>query len=169
MNSKWECSLDAGGESLNRVVAALLTSKEKTIAVAESCTGGALSSILTDVPGSSHYFREGIIAYSNEAKVRLLGVPPEIIRDFGAVSYQVAEEMASRVRKLSAADIGIAITGIAGPEGGTPEKPVGLVYLGLADASGVICEKHHFAGERKEIKLHASQAALELVKRTLNA
>ena len=154
-------------ESLERIVAALLTSKKKTIAVAESCTGGILSSTLTDVPGSSHYFCEGIIAYSNEAKIRLLGVPPEMIRKFGAVSPQVAEEMASRVKKLSYADIGISITGTLGPGGGTAEKPVGLVYLGIADASGVICEKHYFTGERSTIKLHASQAALELVRRTL--
>ncbi len=160
--------MDANREPLGEVVAALLTSKRKTIAVAESCTGGALSNVLTDVPGSSSYFLEGIIAYSNEAKIRLLGVSREMIREFGAVSYQVAEKMAEGVRKLSTADIGIAITGIAGPEGGTTEKPVGLIYLGLADASGVIYEKHRFPGRRKEIKLHACRAALELLRRTLN-
>ncbi|MBT9131704.1 nicotinamide-nucleotide amidohydrolase family protein [candidate division NPL-UPA2 bacterium Unc8] len=167
MNSKWDCLPDVGRESLERIVAGLLTSKNKTIAVAESCTGGIVSSKLTDVPGSSCYFREGIIAYSNEAKIRLLGVPPEMIKRFGAVSSQVAELMADGVRKSSSADIGIAITGIAGPEGGTTEKPVGLVYLGLADGNRVICEEYHFTGERSAIKLRASEAALKLVRRTL--
>jgi nicotinamide-nucleotide amidase len=167
MNSKGNCPHEVGRESLERTVADLLISKNKTIAVAESCTGGIVSSKLTDVPGSSCYFHEGIIAYSNEAKIRLLRVPPEMIKKFGAVSPQVAEAMADGVRKSSSVDIGIAITGIAGPGGGTTEKPVGLVYLGLADGNRVICEEHHFTGERNTIKLRASEAALKLIKRTL--
>ncbi len=145
--------------------------KLKTIAVAESCTGGLLSSTITDVSGSSAYFKMGIVAYSNEAKEKLLGVSfrhcegakhPKQSQECDAVSKRVAIAMAKGVRCLAGTDIGVGITGIAGPTGGTKEKPVGLVYIAVATGSKTIAKEFHFKGPRKKIKLQAVKAALTL-------
>src|SRR5438045_8220030 len=118
---------------MEEVVGRRLAMTEFTLAVAESCTGGLIAQRLTNVPGSSNYFTEGVVTYSNESKTRLLGVDNELIREFGDVSEQVARDMARGVRHRAHADFGLAVTGIAGPDGGTKEKPVGLVYIALAD------------------------------------
>jgi nicotinamide-nucleotide amidase len=120
------------GEELEAVVGSLLKQTQKTLSIAESCTGGFLGHRITNVPGSSAYFRLGVVAYSNESKAQLLGVTDDLILEHGAVSHEVAEAMAIGIRKRSGSDIGLSITGIAGPEGGSAEKPVGLVYVGIS-------------------------------------
>lgn len=156
-------------DTLESVVGGLLLRKRLTLAVAESCTGGLLGDRITDVAGSSVYFKEGIVAYSNEAKVRILGVREETLNGFGAVSRETALEMARRVQGISGADIGLATTGIAGPTGGTPEKPAGLVYIALVWAgSGVeICNEFRFIGQRREIKENTVASALDILRRAL--
>ncbi len=151
-------------ETLEQRVASLLIEKGKTIAVAESCSGGLISSRLTDIPGSSKYFNRGIVVYSNEAKIQILGVKEEILRRYGAVSSQTAQEMARGVRDISRTDLGLSSTGIAGPTGGTPQKPVGLVYIALADKKEVRCSRFMFGGERIRVKYSTSQAALNIVR-----
>jgi len=152
---------------LEAQIGELLIRRGWTLAVAESCTGGLLSHRLTNVPGSSRYFLGGVVAYANEAKVRLLGVRPETLEAHGAVSAQTAREMAQGARRLFGADVAVAITGIAGPGGGTAEKPVGLVFLHLS-APGVERSEHHrWRGEREENKTQSAQAALLLVRRHL--
>ncbi len=150
-------------ETLEEAVGKLLLASRRTVAVAESCTGGLLGHRLTNVPGSSAYFRGGVVAYADDAKVLLLGVPEEVVRTFGAVSEQAAEAMARGVRSSFQADLGIAITGIAGPSGATPDKPVGLVYIGLADAKTTRVWRMDFGEEpgREGIKYLATQAALD--------
>ena len=155
------------GDKMETVLGKLLIAQKKTIGVAESCTGGLLCHWLTNVPGSSEYFKQGIIAYSNESKIALLNVRGEILSTSGAVSMETVEAMAKGVRQLSKAHIGLAVSGIAGPGGGTEEKPVGLVWVGLADNAKVISEEHHFRGGRELIKIQASQAALDFVRRNL--
>jgi len=135
----------------------------KTLAVAESCTGGLLASRITDVPGSSDYFLGGIVAYSNEVKKNLLGVPEEVLSTVGAVSKECAERMAQGARELFGADFALAITGIAGPGGGTEEKPVGLVYIALATPQGALVRRFKFEGARKANKWSAAEAALDLL------
>jgi len=135
----------------------------KTLAVAESCTGGLLASRITDVPGSSDYFLGGIVAYSNEIKRKLLGVPEEILTTVGAVSKECAERMAQGTRGLFGADFALATTGIAGPGGGTGEKPVGLVYVALATPQGALVRRFKFEGARKANKWSAAEAALGLL------
>jgi len=156
-------------DSLESVVGGLLLRKRLTLAAAESCTGGLLGDRITDIPGSSIYFKEGIVAYSNEAKVRILGVREETLNEFGAVSRETALEMAKGVQGISGADIGLATTGIAGPTGGSPEKPVGLVYIALVWAGrGVeICNEFRFSGQRREIKETAVASALDILRRAL--
>jgi nicotinamide-nucleotide amidase len=151
-------------EPLEAAVVRLLSERGLTAAVAESCTGGLLAARLTDVPGSSKVFRGGVVAYSNESKSDLLGVPPAMIAQFGAVSPEVAEAMAQGARARFHADLGIGITGIAGPEGGTPEKPIGLVYIALADSQGVVVERNRFLGQRKEVRYRSAQYALVLLR-----
>jgi nicotinamide-nucleotide amidase len=153
------------GETMEEVVGLRLTVKGYTIATAESCTGGLVAKRLTDVPGSSKYFREGVVAYANEAKTKLLDVPAELIAQHGAVSPEVAERMAVGVKIRSGATLGVSVTGIAGPDGGTPEKPVGLVYVGVAGDVGVKHRKFIFPGDRERIRFLTSQAALDLVRR----
>ncbi len=135
--------------------------------VAESCTGGLIAERLTDVPGSSAYFLEGVVTYANEAKTRLLGVDKKIIKEFGAVSSQVARDMARGVRHHAKTDFGLAVTGIAGPAGGTEEKPVGLVYIALADDAHTEHKRLMLPGDRELIRWRASQAALDLLRRRL--
>jgi nicotinamide-nucleotide amidase len=156
------------GELLEEVVGRLLLKKSMTLAAAESCTGGLLSSRITDVPGSSAYFLEGVITYSNEAKQRQLGVPSALLESHGAVSAPVVEAMARGVRELSGSDIGVAISGIAGPGGGTAEKPVGTVYIGL-DVKGaeVVSVKYRFRGSRGDIKYVSSETALDMIMKFL--
>jgi nicotinamide-nucleotide amidase len=153
------------GESLEEVVGRVLTENRATIAVAESCTGGLLAERLTNVPGSSVYFLGGVVCYSNELKSQLVHVPPAIIESKGAVSPEVALALADGVRKLTGARLGIGVTGVAGPGGGSPEKPVGLVYIGLADERGPRQKEFRFLGDRDRIRLFASQAALDMARR----
>jgi len=156
-------------ETLEEAVARLLKQTGQTVAVAESCTGGLLGHRLTNVPGSSAYFRGGVVAYANEAKTALLDVPEAVLRVHGAVSGEAAEAMARGVRAAFRADIGIAITGIAGPSGATPDKPVGLVYLALAEGATGRVVRVEFGSEpgREGIKHLATQGALDLLRRHL--
>ncbi|MFQ6109004.1 MAG: nicotinamide-nucleotide amidohydrolase family protein, partial [Candidatus Aminicenantales bacterium] len=155
------------GAELEEVVGYLLRKRKMVLAVAESCTGGLLAHRITNIPGSSDYFLLGVIAYSNEAKTRLLGVSAAIIEKFGAVSHQVALAMARGVRKRAASDLGVGITGIAGPSGGTPKKPVGLVYVALAWNKGWEVSKNIFLGKRDAIKFQSSQKALDMIRKHL--
>ncbi len=152
---------------LSRVVGRLLLESSKTMAVAESCTGGYLSDLLTDVSGSSAYFLGGLVVYSNKLKEKILTIKPEDLLKHGAVSETVALAMAANTRTLTGADITLSLTGIAGPEGGTAEKPVGLVYIALATAEEVNCKKFNFQGERKTIKDKAATAALNMLQEKL--
>jgi len=147
-------------ETLESVIAGLLIEKHLTVAVAESCTGGLIASRLTDVPGSSVYFKTGVVAYSNAFKIKLLGLKSEIIEKYGTVSAEVAGQMAERVRLESGCNIGLSSTGIAGPSGGSDLKPVGLVWIGVSDKNGNKTYRHNFAGDRLNNKLRFSQAAL---------
>jgi nicotinamide-nucleotide amidase len=133
--------------------------------VAESCTGGMLAERLTNIPGSSSYFLGGVICYSNELKTSLVGVPPAMIEAKGAVSSEVALALADGIRKRTGATVGVGITGISGPGGGTPEKPVGLVHIGLADEQGPRERAFRFPGDRERIRQYAAQAALDAVRR----
>jgi len=154
-------------ESLEHEVVRLLTERGLTLAVAESCTGGLVGHRITDVPGSSACFRGGVIAYHNDVKAALLNAPADVLAREGAVSEGVAVTMARAVRERLPADIGLAVTGIAGPAGGTPEKPVGLVYVALADAEGAVAERHVWSGDRWQNKERSAEAALKLVKEHL--
>jgi nicotinamide-nucleotide amidase len=154
-------------KTLEEVIAGLLTKKKLTIAIAESCTGGLITNRLTDVSGSSDYLERGLVTYSNAAKISMLGVPAEIIEKHGAVSQQTALLMAEGVRKLAGTDLGLSSTGIAGPSGGSNEKPVGTVYLALSDSSRTICRHHTFRWDRQRNKDIFSEAALFLLKNYL--
>jgi competence/damage-inducible protein CinA-like protein len=156
-----------GEETLEEVVGQLLKEKKLTIAVAESCTGGLIASRLTDVPGSSDYFDRAVVSYSNAAKTQLLGVPADVIEKHGAVSEETARLMAEGVRKVSGTDIGLASTGIAGPAGGSAEKPVGTVYLAISDGSKTICRHYVYRWDRQRNKKIFSEAALLLLKKFL--
>jgi len=153
------------GEAMEEVVARVLTENRATIAVAESCTGGLLAERLTNIPGSSVYFLGGVVCYSNELKSALVDVPAELIESKGAVSPEVALALAEGIRKRTGATIGVGVTGIAGPAGGTPEKPVGLVHIGIADERGPRERRFQFPGDRERIRMHASQTALDSVRR----
>ena len=155
------------GEKMEEVVGLKLTIGGYTLSVAESCTGGLIAQRLTDVPGSSKYFIEGVVAYSNDAKTRTLGVEPVLLLEHGAVSAPVAEAMAEGIRKRARTDFGLSITGIAGPGGGSEEKPVGLVYIALADDAHTEHRRFIVPGDRQLIRWRASQAALDLLRRRL--
>lgn len=155
------------GETMEEVVGLRLETKGFTVACAESCTGGLISERLTEVPGSSIYFMEGVVTYSNDAKIRSLGVDAELIATHGAVSSQVAEAMAEGVRRRAGTDFGVSVTGVAGPGGGTEEKPVGLVYIALAEEGHVEHRRVMLPGDRTLIRWRASQAALDLLRRRL--
>ena len=137
-----------------------LRARSHTLAVAESCTGGGLADAITDIPGSSDYFLGGVVSYSNSAKQRLLGVDPGTLEKHGAVSPQVARQMAEGVRRAFGADFGAGITGIVGPGGGTSEKPVGLVYIGVVGPEGVDVQRHRWTEDRRGNKLLSVEAAL---------
>ncbi len=153
--------------TLEQAVAALLKERGHTVATAESCTGGLLAQLLTNIPGSSAYFLRGWVTYSNAAKEEDLQVDPATIARHGAVSEPVAQAMADGARRRASADFGVGITGIAGPDGGATEKPVGLVYIGLAGPSGVAVRRCQFAGDRHGIRLRAAQMALTLLRLNL--
>lgn len=153
-----------GETSMEEVVGQLLLSVKKRLVAAESCTGGLVAKRITDVSGSSDYFERGVVTYANEAKHELLGVPQKILKTVGAVSPEVAERMAKGVRKLAKVDIGIGVTGIAGPGGGSVEKPVGLTYIALADRKKSWVEKFIFSGDREINRIRASQAALNIIR-----
>jgi PncC family amidohydrolase len=154
-------------EKPEAVVGRMLRERGLTLAVAESCTGGLVSARITDVPGSSVYFRGGVVAYANSVKREALGVAEEILQEKGAVSAETAGAMAGGVRKALAADIGIGVTGIAGPAGGTAEKPVGLVYIALAHAGGCSCVRNLFSGGRLQVRQQSAEAALALLREFL--
>ncbi len=155
------------GESLEEVVGTLLRDRSMTIACAESCTGGLIGHRLTEVAGSSSYFLESAVVYNDRAKIRRLGVPARLIEKHGAVSAPVARAMALGIRKTSGADIGLAVTGVAGPGGGTPRKPVGLVYVAIARSRGAKVLRNLFFGGRTQVKFQSSQKALDLVRKML--
>jgi nicotinamide-nucleotide amidase len=155
--------------SLVRDVVNLLCQKGLTLGAVESATGGLISHLVTNVPGSSNCYQGSITSYSNQAKITIVGVSEDSIDRYGAVSPQVAEEMASGGRRVLNADICVADTGIAGPTGSTPEKPVGLFYIGLSHGDGTFSRKHIFTGNREENKYYAAETALSWVKEYLES
>jgi nicotinamide-nucleotide amidase len=152
-------------ETLEEIVGRLLKERQATLAVAESCTGGLVAHRMTNIPGSSEYFERGVVVYSNQAKTELLQVPKELLAELGAVSAPVAEKMAEGVRHLSRATIGLAITGIAGPAGGSADKPVGTVFIALSGPDGTASRRYQFWGDRDQVKMISAQTALEWVRR----
>jgi nicotinamide-nucleotide amidase len=162
-----EAIFSTHGESLEQIVGYFLGMRDVTLAVAESCTGGMLAERITSVPGSSRYFMGGVVSYDNSLKTLLVDVPPMLIAEHGAVSEQVAAAMAQGIRKRTKATFGLSITGIAGPGGGTEQKPVGLVYVGLSDESKMEVVERKFPGDRDRIRHWATQQALDLVRRRL--
>ena len=155
------------GDSLEQIVSYFLQMRNSTLSVAESCTGGLVAERLTSVSGSSRYFIGGAVVYSNELKTQLADVPRDLIEDFGAVSEQVAKALAEGIRKRCGTTLGLGITGVAGPTGGTAEKPVGLVFHALASETGTELIKRNFPGDRARIRWFASQQALDMVRRKL--
>jgi len=149
---------------IEKKIGLLLKEAGLTLSLAESCTGGMIANMLTNVPGSSEYFYGGIVAYSNSAKVKYLGVNESTLDSFGAVSSETAREMADGLRKSSGTDIALAVTGIAGPNGGSLLKPVGLVYIAISGQNGTICRDYIFKGNRVEIKNLTANNALRLLK-----
>ncbi len=152
-------------DDLETIVGRMLTTRQMTIATAESCSGGLIAHRVTQVPGSSNYFLRGYVVYSNEAKHDALEVDSQLIRLKGAVSREVAEALAANVRRIAKADIGLSTTGIAGPSGGSAEKPVGLVYVGITDDQSTQVFEFRFTGNRESVKKRTSQAALEILRR----
>lgn len=159
---------EAAAQALEYEVAALLEAKKLRVTTAESCTGGLIAGTLVNVPGISAWFEEGYVTYSNGAKERLLGVPHDILEKYGAVSEQTAEAMARGAAHAAHADAAVVSTGIAGPDGGTEEKPVGLVYLGCVCRGALRVEKHLFAGDRAQVRAQSVQAALLLLRTMLD-
>jgi nicotinamide-nucleotide amidase len=170
--SRLEEALDAHlfsstGETLEQIVVYYLELKQETLAVAESCTGGLLAQRITSISGSSRSFLGGAVVYSNELKTDFAGVPPQLIANYGAVSAEVAEAMAQGIRRRVGASMGVGITGIAGPGGGTEEKPVGLVYIAVSYGNKTESLECNFRGDRERVRQWASQQALDLVRRRL--
>ena len=161
------CVYSTDGRGLEAVLGDLLVAKGMTIAVAESCSGGLLASRITDVPGSSAYFERGVVCYSNRAKVEWVGVPETLIEAHGAVSEPVAEAMAAGVRERAASSVGVGITGIAGPGGGTPEKPVGTVAIAVVTPSARSVRTFQFVGPRDMVKFQSTQAAMNMLRMLL--
>ena len=152
---------------MEQIVGYYLQMRNATLAVAESCTGGLVGERITSISGSSRYFAGGAIVYSNPLKTTLAGVPAELIEQHGAVSHEVAAALAEGIRQRCGATLGLGVTGIAGPNGGTPEKPVGLVFHALASVTGTEVVERKFPGDRKRIRWFASQQALDMVRRKL--
>ncbi|UCG42981.1 MAG: CinA family nicotinamide mononucleotide deamidase-related protein [candidate division WOR-3 bacterium] len=158
---------EVGDRTMEQVLGELLRGRRLVVASAESCTGGRIGDRLTSVPGSSEYFAGGLVVYSNQAKVRRLGVKPETLNRYGAVSAQTVREMSRNVRRLFGCDVGIAVSGIAGPGGATKDKPVGLVYVGVSVEAGLRTRKHLFSGSRMTVKERAAMAAMDLCRLVL--
>ena len=154
-------------EPLEVQIGKILTARKLTLALAESCTGGLVGHRVTEVPGSSAYFLGAVVAYAYTAKERLLGVQHHTIYDYGAVSAETALEMARGARRALGADVGLGVTGIAGPTGGMPDKPVGLVYIALSTRDGERYERHVWDGDRSANKARSAEAALDLLRRYL--
>jgi PncC family amidohydrolase len=155
-------------DELESVIVRLLTERKTTLALAESCTGGCIANRLTNVPGASAVLLAGLVTYSNEAKQRFLGVLSDTLAKHGAVSEPVAREMAEGARREARADYALSVTGIAGPSGGTPEKPVGTVFIGLAGPSGTIIERNFNPYDRETFKQVTTQQALDLLRRAVS-
>lgn len=153
---------------MNNRLSDLLVINSLTISTAESCTGGLIGHIITNTPGSSAYYMGGVISYSNQAKCDLLGVSPETLEKFGAVSEQTAKEMAAGVKERFKTDVGLSVTGIAGPDGGSDEKPVGTVFMGFIFKGAPCSIRYLFKGSRFEIKQQTAETALENIRRYLN-
>ena len=156
-------------DSLLQSIAAALVANKQTLATAESCTGGLVGAAATSLPGSSAWYLGGVVAYSNALKTRLLGVDPDLLAAHGAVSLETARAMAEGARGRTGADFAVSLTGIAGPDGGTKEKPVGLVYVAVAAPHGTAAFKHRFSGSRAEIRNAAAEAALRHLLAALQA
>lgn len=154
-------------QTLPEVVGNLLKKRKSTLAVAESCTGGWISNLLTNISGATKYFECGMVVYSNRSKIKLLGVHEETLKKFGAVSREVAKEMAEGVRKSAATTYGLAVTGIAGPTGGTREKPVGTVYVALSTHKKTEVKRFHFPEGRLSFKILTAAKALEMLRAEL--
>jgi len=163
-----DCVISSGGESIEQIVGYFLQMRGATLAVAESCTGGMLAERITSVSGSSRYFLGGVVVYSNELKTKLAGVPAELIAEHGAVSREVAIALAEGIRGRTNATLGVGITGVAGPTGGTAEKPVGLVFIAISDGKEHEVVERRLPGDRERIRLWASFTGLDLVRRKLN-
>lgn len=163
-----DCVFTVGDRTMEQVVGEILRRRGLSVALAESCTGGLVGHLMTEEPGSSDYFLGSCVAYSNEAKTAFLGVSPDTLAAHGAVSGHAAEEMAKGARERFRADIGVAVTGIAGPGGGSIEKPVGTVYLGLCSARGTFTGRYLFRGTRAQIKADTAMMALDWIRRYLN-
>ena len=148
---------------LEQKIAKLLIKEQQTLSIAESCSGGLLTHRITNIPGSSNFLKLGLVTYSNDAKVKLLHVPKKLIKTYDAVSLPVAKQMAKNARKLMNSYWGIGITGIAGPSGGTPQRPVGLVFVAVANAKKTIVTKNLFKGNRQQIKSQAVTQALKML------
>ena len=155
------------GQPMEEVVGALLKQRRLKLSVAESCTGGLIGARITNIAGSSEYFERAAVTYSNPAKTEMLGVPKALLERYGAVSSEVAAAMARGIRQAAKTDLGLSVTGIAGPDGGTEQKPVGLVYTALASVQGVKTNEHRFLGNREQVRMKASQMALDMVRRHL--
>jgi len=154
-------------DTMEEVVGNLLRKAKATIAVAESCTGGLIGHRLTNIPGSSDYVERVVVVYSNQAKVDLLKVPAEVIRNYGAVSEPTARLMAEGIKKVAGTTLGLSTTGVAGPAGGSPEKPVGTVFISLTDGKETVTKEYHFPGDRQQIKLMTSEVALNRIRQCL--
>jgi nicotinamide-nucleotide amidase len=162
-----EYCFSSGDISMDDALAELFRDRCLTLSLAESCSGGLIAKRITDIPGSSGYFSEGVVTYSNEAKIRLLGVPAELLNSSGAVSSDCAAAMAKGVRLASGSDLGLAVTGIAGPDGGSEEKPVGTVFISLAAPDGCWTKRFQFNGNRDEIRILTAWTALDWLRRYL--
>lgn len=162
-----EYCFSSGDVGIDDAVAELFRDRMMTLSLAESCSGGLIAKRITDVPGSSRYFLESIVTYSNEAKMRLLGVPAELLNSRGAVSSECASAMAKGVRSASGSDLGLAVTGIAGPDGGSEEKPVGTVFISLAAPDGCWTKRFRFGGNRDEVRILTAWTALDWLRRYL--
>ena len=156
-----------GTESLELVIGRLLREKAIKISIAESCTGGLITHRVTNIPGSSNYFERGVVCYSNKSKVEILNVPANLIKEYSSVSKEVAVAMAEGIRKIGRTDLGLAVTGIAGPTGGRDGKPIGLVYIALVTPGITDCKDYRFISDREGIKTQASQMALDILRRYL--
>jgi nicotinamide-nucleotide amidase len=154
-------------DSLAQSIGKLLNEQHLTLGLAESCTGGMVASYVTDIAGASEYFEGAIVAYSNQVKERVLGVPASTLERHGAVSAETVVAMAKGARKVLHVDVAVAITGVAGPSGGTLDKPVGLTYIGLCSARGELWRKYIWKGDRRQNREQAARAALELLKEHL--